>query len=279
MMNNMYKQGHFESWNNKLGKNFTDNYSDLHKQKMIDKNIETGGAYQAFVSGAYGEFTASSILKSLPDCYHVINDILLVQGNKIRKYQPEIYGESPWKIIQNKGRYYEVVPMSTQIDHLIVSPYGLFIIETKNHKGFIFGDMDNKIWTQVLNGENGKRVYGGRTHYTFYNPVKQNQGHILELSKQLKIPINYMTGMIVFTSPDAYIGNVNCNCCYTLDMLYEAILSFDKQLWSNKQTIKIIQMVEKLNNSSYLKSKEHEIYVKDIQHRQEINRLLKMQGR
>lgn len=277
--NNVFQQGHFESWNDKLGKNFTDNYSDLHKQGMIAKNIETGGAYQASVSGAYGEFTASSVLKSLPDCYHVMNDILLLQGTQIRKYQPERYGQSPWKIVQNKGRYYEVVKKSTQLDHLIVSPYGLFMIETKNHKGWVFGDVNGKVWTQTLNGENGWRAYGGHSHYTFFNPVKQNQGHMEELSKQLRIPMNYMVGMIVFTNPEAYLGNVNCNCCYTLDMLYEAILSYNRQLWSGKQTIQVIQAVENLNKNGYIASKEHETYVQDIQRRHEINRMLKMQGR
>ena len=40
--NNVFQQGHFESWNDKLGKNFTDNSNYLHKQGMIAKNIETG---------------------------------------------------------------------------------------------------------------------------------------------------------------------------------------------------------------------------------------------
>ena len=83
-----------------------------------------------------------------------------------------------------------------------------------------------------------------------------------------------MTGMIVFTNPDAFLGNVNCNCCFTLDMLYDAILSYQRPIWNQKQTIQVIQAIEKLNSSSYLKSKEHEIYVKDLQRRKEINRMI-----
>jgi hypothetical protein len=37
---------------------------------------------------------------------------------------------------------------TTQIDHLLVSPYGLFIIETKNRKGWIFGSERQQKWTQ-----------------------------------------------------------------------------------------------------------------------------------
>ena len=39
---------------------------------------------------------------------------------------------------------------STQIDHIIVSKYGVFVVETKNMKGWIFGDANQKIWTQKI---------------------------------------------------------------------------------------------------------------------------------
>lgn len=58
-------------------------------------------------------------------------------------------------------RYHDVIlPSSngtTQIDHLLVSLYGLFIVETKNIKGWIFGSEDQPNWTQSL--------YGKITHY------------------------------------------------------------------------------------------------------------------
>ena len=39
---------------------------------------------------------------------------------------------------------------TTQIDHIIVSKYGIFVIETKNMKGWIFGDIHQKTWTQKI---------------------------------------------------------------------------------------------------------------------------------
>jgi len=33
---------------------------------------------------------------------------------------------------------------TTQIDHFLLSPYGLFVIETKNYKGWIFGSERQK---------------------------------------------------------------------------------------------------------------------------------------
>lgn len=52
---------------------------------------------------------------------------------------------------------------TTQIDHLLVSPYGLFLIETKNKKGWIFGSENHAKWTQVLYSKK----------YTFQNPLRQ----------------------------------------------------------------------------------------------------------
>jgi len=39
---------------------------------------------------------------------------------------------------------------STQIDHVVVSKYGIFVIEVKNYNGWIFGDEKNPEWTQVI---------------------------------------------------------------------------------------------------------------------------------
>lgn len=60
---------------------------------------------------------------------------------------------------------------TSQMDHVIVSVYGIFVIETKNYQGWIFGNEKDQQWTQVLY----------RNNYKFYNPIKQNQGHIYAL--------------------------------------------------------------------------------------------------
>ncbi|HEU4962356.1 MAG TPA: NERD domain-containing protein [Bacilli bacterium] len=60
---------------------------------------------------------------------------------------------------------------TSQIDHVVVSPYGIFVIETKNYKGLIYGSEQDQKWTQVIN----------RYKTPFYNPVLQNKGHIKAL--------------------------------------------------------------------------------------------------
>lgn len=56
---------------------------------------------------------------------------------------------------------------STQIDHILVSVYGVFVIETKNMKGWIFGGEHQRTWTQKLFKES----------YKFQNPLFQNYKH------------------------------------------------------------------------------------------------------
>ena len=87
-----------------------------------------------------------------------------------------------YKIINNLTIYID--KESAQIDHLIISNFGIFIIETKNFKGIILGEETSNYWTQVL--------YKNREN--FYNPIKQNNWHIQALENILK---NY-SGILYF---------------------------------------------------------------------------------
>lgn len=63
-----------------------------------------------------------------------------------------------------------------QIDHVLITPVGLFVIETKNYMGKIYGSPTYNSWTQYING----------SKTSFYNPIKQNAGHIQALKTLLK---------------------------------------------------------------------------------------------
>jgi restriction system protein len=65
----------------------------------------------------------------------------------------------------------------TQIDQILVSVFGVFVIETKNMKGRIFGSAEDDTWTQML---------GGRKHQ-FQNPLKQNYRHPRCLAEYLHL--------------------------------------------------------------------------------------------
>jgi hypothetical protein len=78
---------------------------------------------------------------------------------------------------------------TTQIDHIVVSQYGVFVVETKTYSGWIFGDEKSKEWTQS--------IY--RKKCRFQNPTRQNYKHICALADNLGIDKSYFIGVIVFT--------------------------------------------------------------------------------
>lgn len=68
----------------------------------------------------------------------------------------------------------------TEIDHLIVSPYGVFVIEVKNYQGWIFGGEHQAQWV----------VQHYRRKHSFQNPLRQNfkhteaVAHLLDISRK-----------------------------------------------------------------------------------------------
>ncbi|MDY0095885.1 MAG: NERD domain-containing protein [Candidatus Vecturithrix sp.] len=77
---------------------------------------------------------------------------------------------------------------STQIDHVIVSRYGIFVVETKNMDGWIFGDQKNPQWTQSIFGKK----------YKFQNPLHQNYRHTKALSEFLGLDHSKFISIVMF---------------------------------------------------------------------------------
>lgn len=57
---------------------------------------------------------------------------------------------------------------TVQIDIISVNQYGVFVIESKDFSGWIFGNGGQTQWTETMN----------KKKYRFYNPIKQNANHI-----------------------------------------------------------------------------------------------------
>lgn len=106
-------------------------------------------AFKPFLKGKFGEFAVSTHVKLYLDKekYTLLNDCTLPDEKNL----------------------------TTQIDHILLSPYGIFLIETKNYKGWIFGSERQKTWTQ--------KIY--KKSYQFQNPLHQNYKHEKVLAKVL----------------------------------------------------------------------------------------------
>ena len=77
---------------------------------------------------------------------------------------------------------------TTEIDHLIVSKFGIFVIELKDRSGWIFGNAADAQW----------RAVHFREVFKFQNPLRQNYGHIKALEEFLRVDPRVMHPMVVF---------------------------------------------------------------------------------
>lgn len=96
---------------------------------------------------------------------------------------------------------------TTEIDLVYITPKGVFVIESKNYAGYIFGNDSNKNWTVTLYA--GKK-WNGRNKVQkiqFYNPVWQNNTHIKCLKEVLNREIPYYS-LVVF-SERGELKNIN----------------------------------------------------------------------
>ena len=140
---------------------------------------------------------------------------------------------------------------TTQIDHVIVSPYGIFVIETKNMKGWIFGGERQKVWTQ--------QIYKKRN--TFQNPLRQNYKHIKALQELLGVDDKELHSVIVFTGDCKFKTkmpeNVFRGVSYT-----RYIKSFSDVVFSDAQVEEMINSIETGRKTPSIKT--HREHVKHL---------------
>jgi hypothetical protein len=138
--------------------------------------------FKAKIKGIIGEKTISVFLSRLdPTKYKVINDLML----------------------RTEGK-------TSQIDHVVVSNYGIFVIETKNYKGWILGDERGEQWTQVIYKRKEK----------FYNPIRQNYGHVQALKQHLQDykELNFIPIVVFSINADLKV-KTNSKVIYSVNLL------------------------------------------------------------
>ena len=93
---------------------------------------------------------------------------------------------------------------TTQIDHIVVSVYGVFVVETKYYRGWIFGSPKQKNWTQS--------IY--RRKYSFQNPLLQNYKHVQTLKELLGLDDNQVHSVVVFIGDSQFKTQMPANVAY-----------------------------------------------------------------
>lgn len=145
---------------------------------------------------------------------------------------------------------------SSQIDHVVVSVYGIFVIETKNYSGWIHGHENSEYWSQTFY----------QTKRKFRNPVRQNRGHIVALTKVLRDFKRVQYHPIIVFSGNAELKNV-----YT-----ETPVIYDNQLLNTIRamsetphlTVDQVNMIaDRLNEVGIFSNKEKKAHIRRVRNR------------
>ena len=140
-------------------------HPSLLRGNRADENV-------AVQEGEKGEAMVREVLKSLsPDRYVVLHNV--------------------WLPMEDGGE--------TQIDHVVVSPFGIFIVETKNWKGAIYADEKSAVWTKFNHGRKD----------TYKNPIHQNYKHIVSVREKFsRSGSEFVFGVVAMSPAAEFRGGV-----------------------------------------------------------------------
>ena len=111
---------------------------------------------------------------------------------------------------------------TTQIDHILVSRFGVFVIETKDYKGWIFANAKQGTWTQVI----------FRCKFRFQNPIFQNFRHIQAVQNLLEfLPPASIHSAVVFTDRAKFKTEVPPEV-FTVSKLVQHLRSYNEEVMS-----------------------------------------------
>lgn len=190
------------------------------------------GYYASEIKGAKGESRVAKKLEKLPDeKFKVFNDVLIKTSIG-----------------------------SSQIDHIVISIYGVFVIETKNYSGWIHGNENSEYWTQSIY-KNKKK---------FRNPVKQNWAHIYALREVLSDFGKVTYHPIVVFASSGELKNIHSKIPVIYDhQLLHTLM--DKKRTPNLSIEQVNNITDKLNDAfiqDKQAKKEHVLQVRNHVHGQ-----------
>lgn len=144
---------------------------------------------------------------------------------------------------------------STQIDHLIFSPYGLFVLETKNYQGWIFGTEKQREWTQQI----------FRKRSRFQNPLRQNYKHVKTLQSLLDIAPEHLHSVIAFVGDCEFKTEMPAHVTRGLGFVGH-IQSFAEPVWSPEQMQALLDKLEELRlQPDRATDRRHVAHVRQLQ--------------
>nr|WP_217908158.1 NERD domain-containing protein [Photobacterium damselae] len=179
-----------------------------------------------WLKGIFGEFLVNRLLSKLPESdYTLIKDVTLPTSDG-----------------------------TTQVDHIVVSKYGIFVVETKNMKGWIFGSARQKLWTQKIYRHSSK----------FQNPLHQNYKHIKALETLLGCSSDYLHSVIVFIGDSTFKTEMPPNVTYARGSI-RYIQQFNNVVFSDKDYARLTDSINQIKlKRGVITDLKHRNHVKEI---------------
>ena len=134
---------------------------------------------------------------------------------------------------------------TTQIDHILLSRFGIFVIETKNINGWIFGNEKSKYWTQSMYGKK----------YKFQNPLHQNYSHTKALASYFQTDHANIHSVVFFIGENTKLKTELPNNVMTHG-LSAYIKSFRSNVYSSADIYLFEQKIQQLRGLN-ISTKEH----------------------
>ena len=141
----------------------------------------------------------------------------------------------------------EVDGKTCQIDHIVISKYGIYVIETKGYYGLITGNQYKDNWTQIVKKK--------KINY-ISNPIRQNYFHIKTLEKLLNIEYQKFISIICFLkTAELRISTNDANIVFDSDLI-NFILN-NKEIILEVNVENIYEKIIKLNINDKKKRRQH----------------------
>lgn len=137
---------------------------------------------------------------------------------------------------------------TTQIDHVLVADTGIFVIETKHYSGWIFGDPQERQWTQAIYRKKSR----------FQNPLHQNYGHIKALQSLFDLPAEHFHSVVVFTGDAEFKTDLGPNVI-RLGGLIPFLTADRPSLYDERKMTYIVGRIEMKRERRSLETDEYHI--------------------
>ena len=184
------------------------------------------------IIGWFGEHWTKQALKKLPkNEYKIINNVML-----------------------------KLDGTTHQIDHIVVSKYGIFVIETKQYNGYITGSKYDKKWV--------KHYKGGNVYY-YTNPIRQNYGHVKTIQEIFNLDDNQVFNLVCIPSNaklnikhDGELVN-HLNICERIESHKDVVIDNPQEIVENLKSKNIDDIFERHNHNKNIKKSVNNFNSKD----------------